>query len=263
MNGIILAIVIFIVLGAIAAVILWFADRFFNVPTDEKVAAIRECLPGVNCGACGFTGCDDYANNLSLGGISCSRCTPGGADVAKKLAAVLGMEAEEVDKQVAYVCCCGTEDAAGGLMEYDGIQTCMANNMFYSGKGKCDFACLGFGDCVKKCPFGAISVCNGRAHVDRDICTGCGICTDTCPNGLIHIIPQKARVAVTCSSPRHGAITRKDCSNGCIGCGKCQKACSVGAIGIDSFLASIDYNKCIGCGECIEVCPVGCIHEVE
>ncbi len=262
MNGVVLAILIFIGLGVVSAVILWLGDKYLNVPTDEKIAALRECLPGINCGACGFNGCDDYAARLAAGGVSATRCTPGGADVAAKLATVLGIEAEGVDKKMAYVHCCGTKSATDGLMAYDGIQTCRACNMFYSGKGRCDFACLGFGDCMAKCPFGAIYIEDGRACIDRTLCTGCGICTSACPNKLIHIMPEKARVAVACASPRHGTITRKDCSNGCIGCGKCEKICPSGAIQIEHFLASIDYKKCTNCGQCVEACPVGCIHKI-
>jgi Pyruvate/2-oxoacid:ferredoxin oxidoreductase delta subunit len=54
---------------------------------------------------------------------------------------------------------------------------------------------------------------------------------------------------------------RKYCSNGCIGCMKCQKTCPNGAITVKDNLATIDYSLCTGCGECVKVCPVHCIHE--
>lgn len=67
-------------MGLIAAVILTVASKLMYVPVDERVAAIREVLPGANCGACGFAGCDDYAAAFTDNpGLSCSLCPVGGA----------------------------------------------------------------------------------------------------------------------------------------------------------------------------------------
>ncbi len=46
----------------------------------------------------------------------------------------------------------------------------------------------------------------------------------------------------------------KVCKVGCIGCGKCMKACEVGAVRSSNFFAKVDPAKCIGCGKCAEVC---------
>ena len=52
-------------IGAICAVLLTVANTFFAVKEDEKFVAVRDCLPGANCGGCGYSGCDGYAKALS------------------------------------------------------------------------------------------------------------------------------------------------------------------------------------------------------
>ena len=38
-----------------------------HVAVDEKAIAVRECLPGNNCGACGYAGCDAVAAAIAAG----------------------------------------------------------------------------------------------------------------------------------------------------------------------------------------------------
>ncbi len=255
-------VLIILAIGAAMALLLTLAAKFFAVEVDERAVKIRDCLPGANCGACGFSGCDAYAQALADGVTEKTNlCVPGGDDAARGIAEVLGVEAEDVVEMVAYVACNGTCDVVGKKFDYDGQRTCRTANMTYSGDRICNFACLGYGDCVRVCPEHAITVENGVARVNPQACIGCGICTRECPNGIIHLIPDTVRVVVECSNHDKGAITRKACSNGCIGCMKCQKTCPHGAITVIDNLATIDYSKCTGCGACVEVCPVHCIHE--
>ena len=253
------------ILGAIAiicAVLLTLADRFFGVKVDETQVSVRDCLPGANCGACGYSGCDSYAKALAEGKCKeCNLCIPGGDDAAQAIAAILGLEAGDVIEQVAYVACNGTCAATKRKYDYQGVKSCRTANMAYSGDKLCAYACLGYGDCVDVCPEGAITVEDGVARVNPRKCIGCGICTRTCPNSIIHLIRDTSRVVVECSSHAKGADTRKACTNGCIGCGKCEKNCPHDAIHVVDNLAVIDYSKCTGCGKCVSVCPVHCIHE--
>lgn len=254
-----------LILSAIAvlcALLLTLASIFFAVKEDERAVAIRDCLPGANCGACGFSGCDGYAKALSEGTTDQTNlCVPGGDAAARSIAEILGVEAADVVERVAYVACNGTCDADGRKFEYEGPATCKAANMNYSGDRYCTYACLGYGDCAAVCPHDAICIENGVAHVDPRRCVGCGICTRACPNHLIHLVNDTVRVVVKCSNHDKGAVTRKNCSNGCIGCGKCERACPSGAIRVEDNLATINYDLCTGCGICRSVCPVGCIHE--
>ncbi len=249
-------------IAVLCAVLLTVSDIFFGVKENEKVSAVRECLPGANCGACGFSGCDGYAKALGEGETSeTNLCIPGGDSAAKAIAEVLGVESADVVERVAYVACNGTCDAVEKRYDYQGHKTCHTANMAYQGNKLCSFACLGYGDCVRVCPKDAISIENGVAHVDPRKCIGCGICTRECPNGIIHLIKDTTRVVVECSNHDKGALTRKYCKNGCIGCMKCEKTCPTGAIKVRDNLATIDYELCTGCGSCAEVCPVKCIHE--
>ena len=244
------------------AVLLTVASHFFAVKEDENFVAIRDALPSVNCGACGFSGCDAYAKALAEG--KCDKtnlCVPGGDKASCEIAEILGVEAEDVVEKVAYVACNGNCDATERRYVYDGVKSCRVANLNYSGDKLCAYACLGYGDCVRICPEGAITVENGVARVDPRKCIGCGMCTRECPNNIIHLIKDTERVVVECSNHDKGAVVRKSCKNGCIACGKCEKSCPEGAIKVIDNLATIDYDKCTGCGTCVEVCPVHCIHE--
>ena len=249
-------------IALVCAVVLTVTDKIFGVKEDEKAVAIRDCLPGANCGACGYSGCDSYAKALANG--SCAEtnlCIPGGDATAKAIASILGVDAAEVIEKVAYVGCNGTCEAVQTKFDYHGHKTCYTANMAYSGDKFCTYACLGYGDCASVCPQEAISIANGIAHIDPQKCIGCGICVRKCPNSIIRLINDTSRVAIKCSNHDKGANTRKYCSNGCIGCMKCQKVCPHNAISVVDNLATIDYSLCTGCGKCAEVCPVHCIHE--
>lgn len=249
-------------IAIVCAVLLTISNVFFGVKEDETAVAIRECLPGANCGACGYSGCDGYAKALAEGTEEKTNlCVPGGDKTAKEIASTLGVEAANVVEKVAYVACNGTCGSVERKYDYVGLKSCVAANLSYNGDKFCTFACLGYGDCVKVCPRDAISVSNGVAKVDPQKCIGCGMCVRECPNHIIKLVNDTVKVVVQCSNHDKGAVTRKICSNGCIGCMKCQKACPHGAVKVENNLATIDYSLCTGCGECVKVCPVHCIHE--
>lgn len=260
MNIILMAILAVTGIGIICAVILAVASKVMAVEEDERFPIVRECLPGANCGACGYAGCDGYAKALiEEEGVKTNLCVPGADTVSKKLSEVLGVEFEDVIEQVAVVKCKGDCDVTGDKMDYQGIESCAAAKLFFGGNGKCTFGCMGLGDCAKVCPNGAICVEKGIAHIDTRKCTGCGMCTKVCPNHLISVMADVERVLVTCSNTEKGASTRKKCTHGCIGCKKCERECPTGAIKVVNNLAVIDYEKCIKCEHCAEVCTTGCI----
>ena len=249
--------------GLVCAAILTIASKVFFVPVDETFALLRAELPGANCGACGYNGCDDYANALVEDhSLSCSKCPVGGADVAAKLAEVLGVEAGSADKEVAVVMCNGHKDAAKTIMEYKGVQTCAAAKQFFGGLSACPHGCIGLGDCAAACDFDAIHICDGVAVVNRENCVGCGVCAKTCPNSVIKLQTAKNLVVVQCNNTDKGAVARKACSNACIGCGKCAKTCKFEAITVENNVATIDPAKCKNCGLCAKECPTGAINNM-
>lgn len=260
MNVIIIPVVIVVAIGLIASIILVIASKLMFVPVDETVAKVREVLPGANCGACGFAGCDDYAKALGSGdGTSASMCPVGGAAVAAQIAAILGVEVEEMEPQMAYVMCNGTSSHTKQIMVPDRLTSCKTAKMFYGGNWACTYGCLGLGDCQDACQYGAITVKDGVAKVNPDACVACGACVKACPNNVIAMMSKKMKVHVLCRSVDKAPAVRKICDIGCIGCKKCEKTCKFDAIHVTDFLASIDYDKCKNCGMCVKECPTGAI----
>ena len=179
---------------------------------------------------------------------------PGGAEAAKKMSEIMGVQAVEVEKTVAMVKCRGKNHLAKGV--YDGIADCRSA-MFVTGNGPtaCPSGCLGFGTCVSVCKFDAIHIVEGVARVDADKCTGCMQCVQVCPRKVIVPVSYHADIIVACSNHERGALTRKVCDVGCIGCHLCERQCDYDAIHVLHNLATIDYNKCVSCGRCAAVCP--------
>jgi Na+-translocating ferredoxin:NAD+ oxidoreductase RNF subunit RnfB len=264
MNVIIFAVVSVTVIGIICAIMLAVASKVMAVKTDERTVHIRECLPGANCGACGYAGCDGYASALTDGsGIKTNLCVPGGDTVSKQISDILGVGFEDVIEKIAVIHCAGDCNATTDKMNYSGIKSCAASKLFFGGKGACSYGCIGFGDCAAVCPNNAICIESGIALINTRLCNGCGLCVGVCPSRIITIEPDTVREAVLCSNQDKGAAIRNKCSRGCIACKKCERECPTGAIIVVNNLAKIDYEKCIQCGKCVDNCPVGCIFETD
>ena len=257
--GVLFPVLILSVMGIVFGVALAFASKAFAVKEDERVALIREVLPGANCAACGYNGCDAYASALVEGDVAANLCSVGGQETAKKIGAILGVESGNVEVKAARVRCAGTTEACGRKYDYDGIGGCAAAHLVQGGPLACDYGCIGFGDCVKVCAFNAIYIRNGVAEVIASRCTACGMCVAACPKKLITLAPVSELHMVRCSNKDRGAVTRRLCSVGCIGCLRCTTVCQVKAIAVQNNLASIDQDKCRHCGECVKVCPRQCI----
>ena len=245
----------FALLGGALGLLLAFASKIFAVKQDERIEKIRALLPGANCGGCGFSGCDAYAEAIVNDGAAIVKCGVGGSETAKKVAEIMGVEAEESVRMHAQVMCSGYTDIAKKKYTYDGIKDCYAAEKLGGGDKTCPNGCIGLGTCVSKCAFDAIKVVNGVAEVDCGKCTGCGACVNACPKHIIKLIPYEAQYWVGCMSVDKGGVTRSYCDAGCISCRLCEKGCPSGAITVNDFVASIDYSKCISCGKCVEKCP--------
>ncbi|MGI6299166.1 MAG: RnfABCDGE type electron transport complex subunit B [Saccharofermentanales bacterium] len=256
-----LPIIITAVLAAVLGIVIVLVANAFALPEDQRFDEIRGILPGANCGACGYSGCDGYARAMTDGlTTDCALCTVGGADVAYDLAIALGEPEPDFTAQVAQVMCQGTTDYTQKRYEYSGTLSCSAAHGLFSGPNSCTYGCMGYGDCVAACNYKAITIENGIAVIDRDLCTACGLCVKTCPKNLIYMVPKRLNTyAVRCRNKWPGAQTRKNCSIGCIGCRKCFKVCEDDAITMDGPLAVIDQEKCTQCGKCRAVCPTGSI----
>ncbi len=248
--NILVPVLIVAVMGLILGLGLALASKFMAVPTDEREAKIRECLPGANCGACGYTGCDGYAAAIAAGEAEPDKCAPGGVSTAKALGEVLGIEISSTTK-VAFVAC---QRNSKEKYEYTGKKSCLSASLVHGGPLECQFGCIGLGDCVAACQFGAITLQDGKPVICEDLCTGCGACATVCPKSIISVIPKDSKTRVLCSNCHKGPNVVKVCTTSCIACGMCVKACENEAISIENNVAVINPDKCINCGKCKVAC---------
>ena len=255
MNDIIFPVVVVVIIGLLSGLILAIASIVMAVPKDQRTEDIRAMLPGANCGACGFSGCDGYAKAMAEGSAKPGLCTVGGAEVSNKISAYLGVSAVSSVPHKAMVRCWGSNDNTSDKVDYEGINSCAAAAQLAGSPTSCLYGCIGLGDCVSACQYGALSIRNGVAMVAPERCVACGMCVKACPKHLITLLPVKKQAVVHCSNKDKGNVTNKVCKVGCIGCKRCEKTCQHDAIHVDGFLASVDPEKCVGCGECVDVCP--------
>ncbi len=247
-------------MGLLFGILLSVASNVFAVEVDPRVEAVRAALPGANCGACGYPGCDGLAEAIASGEAPVNACPVGGSAVAQSVGEIMGVNAANVERQVAVVLCQGDCEKAKEKFIYQGMQDCLAASVLQGGSKMCSFGCLGCGTCEYVCKFDAIKIVDGLAIIDKEKCTACLKCIGACPKGIIELVPYKNEHIVKCKSKDIGKEVRNNCSVGCIGCQICVKNCPVDAIGFENNLAKIDYDKCINCGICAKKCPTKAIY---
>lgn len=260
---------VFTVFGVLFGIGLGIAAERFKVATNPLVDRVRDRLPSANCGACGFAGCTAYAEAVvANAAVSPSLCIPGREPVARAVAEMTGKDMGSVQDRIVVMTCHGTSAYARTEAEYAGIPTCAAAALVFGGPRACKNGCLGLGDCVRACPFDALSISpGGIAQVDTAKCTGCAVCVSVCPKDLFKLYPRGRRVELACKAVDKQAIVRATCMVGCTLCRKCIAKCPAGAIEWDGRTILIDHDKCIAYGDacgyaCVEVCPSTIIHRV-
>ena len=203
---ILIAIAILGGLGLGFGLVLAAASKVFYVETDPRLEQLNECLPGANCGGCGYPGCGGYAEAVLKGEAEIGKCASGGNECAQNMAAIMGVQAEAVTRKVALVRCSGAKfyDKSGNMVagskvkaNYEGFKDCVAaSRVGGSGPLSCKFGCLGYGTCVKACKYDAIRIVKGVAHVDEDLCVGCMACASVCPRNLIVPVEPNRNVVI-------------------------------------------------------------------
>lgn len=256
------------VLGLVLAVILYLVAEKFKVEEDPRIDEVESVMPGANCGGCGFAGCRAFAEAAVMApNLDKNYCPVGGDAVMQKVAAILGYTVKAKAPEVAVVRCNGTCANRPTINVYGGFKSCKVKAALYSGDTGCSFGCLGCGDCVEACQFGAMHMdeSTGLPVVDEEKCVACGACARACPKHIIELRnkgPRGMRMFVSCVNHDKGPVAKKACAAACIGCGICVKTCTHDAIVLDNNVAYIDFMKCKLCRECEAVCPTGAIHGI-
>ena len=236
------------------------AAHRFKVETNPMIDEVLEALPKANCGGCGYAGCEGYAQAVVEDpNVAPNLCFPGKEAVGAKVAEITHKQLKQVENSVARVRCRRQDGHVSHKHYYIGFDSCAAANIAYGGPSKCQYACIGMGDCVKACHFQAIEIVNGMPHINALKCVGCGACARTCPKQVIEVQPADARVYVPCSSKDKGKDVKDVCEVGCIGCGLCVKLCPAKAITNKDNKIYIDTHICNAnpdCGMiCVQKCP--------
>ena len=257
MNILLITAIFALVLAFVLGTALGFFKKIFAVEVDPLTSQIREILPGANCGACGYPGCDGYAAAVAGRIAEINSCTVGGESVAKKLASIVGGEVE-IKPVMALIACRGTREKALLKGEYFGVKSCRAAKISTGSIKGCIWGCQGFGDCAAVCQFDALHMGEDHLpHVDTDKCTGCRACANECPQHIIWMVPRDQKGAMTICSNRNvnKAMVGRNCKAGCIKCELCVKNCPKQCIKMTNGIPVVDYSVCDSCGTCVKVCP--------
>jgi len=207
------------------SLVLAFADKKLKTEEDPRVEEINRLLPGLNCGACGFLSCHDFAQHLAKDGIDPGKCRVVQEENRKKIYEIIGKKEKPAYPMIPLVRCSAGWKEKSSSAEYEGVRTCGGADTIFGGGMECEYGCMGFGDCSKVCPFDALSMEDGLPRVDEDKCTGCGKCREACPRDIIEMAEKKRDklIFVACASHDTMMRTRKICTAGCIACGICVK----------------------------------------
>ncbi|MBI5101276.1 MAG: Fe-S cluster domain-containing protein [Nitrospirae bacterium] len=250
-------------LGTVFGIGIAMAAKRFAVEIDPRVEKVKDQLAHAHCGACGYAGCEQYAEAVVKNpDVPPNLCIPAGARAAEAVALITGKKAEIMEQQFARIMCQGGCSKSVKRFKYEGVQDCRAAILAGGGDKACRYGCLGYGTCSRVCPFGAITMTEDNLpFVDIAKCTGCRKCEQACPTKVIEVLPASKQVLVTCHSKDKGGDTRKNCEIGCIACGICVKVCPFDAPSVTNNLSRIDINKCKVCGLCVTKCPTKAIRD--
>ena len=165
--------------------------------------------------------------------------------MAAKVGAIMGVDAGEQIREVAFVKCAGTCEVTKQTYNYNGLHDCVMINMMQKRRPEGLYFRLSRRGLLRAgLSLDAIHIVDGVAVVDKDACKACGKCIAVCPRHLIELVPYVQKHLVQCSSRDKGKDVMSVCSVGCIGCKMCEKVCEFDAVKVVDNIAHIDPSKC-------------------
>lgn len=231
-------------MGMIFSIGLSIANKRLYVEEDPRLAQVIEELPGVNCGGCGLPGCAAFADAVVAGEAEITGCPVNSAEGAEAIAAIMGIEITTSERLIARVLCQGGNYETAKKGVYHGIETCIGATFAGGGDKLCSYGCIGYGDCVRSCPFDAMYMNdNGLPVVIDEKCTGCGNCVEACPRNIIELHPESHKLFVLCKNQDSPKESRKICTKACIACGICVRLAGEGNMEMKDNLAIVNYDK--------------------
>ncbi|MGD9604542.1 MAG: (Fe-S)-binding protein [Bacilli bacterium] len=95
----ILPIIVLAGLGGFFGVLLAVLSKVFAVKVDERFEKVLSMLPGYNCGACGYPGCQGLAEQIVAGKADPIKCKPGKQEMRDKIKAYLAEVSQEIKQE--------------------------------------------------------------------------------------------------------------------------------------------------------------------
>jgi len=188
MRNIEIAVIVLGLIGFVFAIFLAYLSKKLKVEEDPRTEKILAVLPGLNCGACGFSGCRAYAEAVVKKCHIFAGCLPGGKDINNQISGILEIVGCLSDTKQILVCHCQADiNQKNQSSDYSGPQNCRGADIVGS-IIDCAYGCLGLGDCIKVCPTGALSLENKRLRINTKKCINCGKCILACPRNLFEFI---------------------------------------------------------------------------
>lgn len=147
------------------------ANSYSAKHSSGELKRVTKLLPGMNCGQCGFPGCEAYAKSLLSGSGDITLCRPGGPDLVETLSGALGVPAQRGE-------------------DYDEQLLAPRQVAFIHPSG-----CYGCAKCVRACKADAIEGAPKQPHSVRpEWCIGCGDCVKACPEECIEMVREAPSV---------------------------------------------------------------------
>lgn len=268
MENIQTAVMVLGLVGFVFAILLAYLSKKLKVEEDPRTEKVLAVLPGLNCGACGFSGCRGYAQAVVKECNIFAGCLPGGKDINDQISEILGIIGCIPSTKQILVCRCQADiNEKNQSSSYSGPKNCRAADMVGSAID-CAYGCIAFGDCIKVCPVDALSLQNKCIQVNTKKCISCGQCVQACPRNLFEFIALdsfKKVYYIGCSNTESALGVKGVCKRGCIGCGICTRVENSPYI-IENNLSTVDYKKLDQIKPLEEgknKCPTKCIFDLD